>query len=183
MRQLIAISALVAMLVTLGIVSPQTAAADVECKKRNPRTGVCLIEVTVLPGEGDNRGDLRRGEARTTSASDSRPTGCTLEGHKMPCQYQGGTWSNSNNCYLQRVSVEPPKSDPAWEGHTTGNLYLCYLPEDGDAYTVWLATAPGAPPPPDPRVLAQQAVAAIEPPRRVARLYLVWTGSRRDRFL
>jgi len=59
------------------------------------------------------------------------------------------------------MSVQPPKSDPAWEGHTSGNLYHCFFAGDPDSYPVWLAAAPGAAPPPDPRVLALEAVKSM----------------------
>ena len=60
------------------------------------------------------------------------------------------------------MAKQLPKSDPAWGGHKTGSLYWCSIPPDQDAYPVWLATAPGSPPPPNPRVLAQQAIRVMD---------------------
>ncbi len=55
-----------------------------------------------------------------------------------------------------------PKSDPSWEGHTTGAC-TTLIPGRRQRYlSFWLATAPGAAPPPDPRVLAQQAIQSMQ---------------------
>jgi hypothetical protein len=159
-RRIAAIGLLIALLggITVLVLS-RTAEADVKCKKRDLRTGVCLIEVTTASGSSaepeKNSSDdqLRRGRAPAAA--------CVLEGATVPCRSSQGSWSNGLGCYLKSISKQLPKSDAAWEGRKTGNLYWCSIPPAEDAYPVWLATRLGAPPPPDPRVLALQAVAAM----------------------
>lgn len=83
----------------------------------------------------------------------------------MPCTQGGARWSNGQGCYVSRADPQPPKSDPVWEGHTDGAIYGCYSPElVGTRLTYqWAAATPAAvAPPPDPQVLAREAVAAME---------------------
>jgi hypothetical protein len=60
---------------------------------------------------------------------------------------------------------QPEKNDPVWEGHTDGAIYACEVAPEvrsgsiiaGYQIPFWAATPPALPPP-DPRVLAQQAM-------------------------
>jgi hypothetical protein len=160
-RRLTVVAILIAIAWCFGAVGADTALADTKCQKRNPRTGTCLI-VAPAPGHGD--GTVHRGGAHSDgdARGATQPAACTLEGQKLPCAHRGGTWSNSHHCYLKVMSHQPPRSDPAWEGHTTGSLYHCFLTDDMDSYPVWLAAPPGVAAPPDPRVLALQAIAAMQ---------------------
>ena len=66
-------------------------------------------------------------------------------------------------------SPQPPQGAPVWGGQTTGAIYDCFVTPrigpgsiiPGMTIQLWAATAPAAPPPPDPRVLAQQAVESM----------------------
>jgi hypothetical protein len=70
-----------------------------------------------------------------------------------------------------KSSPQPPQSAPVWSGHTTGAIYDCFVaPRVGRGFVIagmtlqrWAATAPApaAPSPPDPRVLAQQAIESM----------------------
>ncbi len=73
-----------------------------------------------------------------------------------------GWWSNSLGCWVALAAVQPPKSDPVWEGHDDGAIYTCQ-PATGDVTVgvpplrdVWLA----APPPQlvDPELVAFRAL-------------------------
>jgi hypothetical protein len=89
---------------------------------------------------------------------------------EVPCNSDEGWWSNGQNAYCKALTPQPPLSDPAWEGHTTGQVYECLRPPPGAGgfgaipfgvtFWIWLATPPGGAPP-DPRVLAQQAIARM----------------------
>ena len=160
MRRLIFAGVAFGILAALHISSSTLASADTKCKKTDPRTGVCLI-VAADPGDGGDQGDGTEVVSIDGSGSRASTSACQLNGQTVPCEQDGGTWSNSNRCYLRLMSDQPPKSDPAWEGHTAGNLYHCFLAGDPDSYPVWLPTAPGAAPPPDPRVLALQAIESM----------------------
>jgi len=159
MRRLRLRSSLAALLLTiLATATPAPASADVTCHKRDLRTGSCLIHTTA-PAKGAG---APAPPTRPVGDRSNGPTACTLERETVPCRHQGGTWSNSHHCYLKRMQVQPPKSDPAWQGHPTGAVYHCFLLDENDAYPVWLAAAPGAAPPPDPRVLAGQAIRSMQ---------------------
>lgn len=137
--------------------APMPAAADVSCHKTDLRTGVCLIEVTVTHDEPEPAGRGAQLERRGKGG----PAACVLKDVKLPCRHGGGVWSNTHHCYLKRMETQPPKADPVWRGQDAGAIYHCFLIDDGDAYPVWLAAAPDATPPPDPRVLAAQAIRSM----------------------
>ena len=145
---------MIAILGAFSVVGGPVASADTKCQKTNPRTGVCVI-VAPHPGRGSDSGD------RGDGGSSGHASRCILGGEELPCRHRGGTWSNSHHCYLRRMLYQPPKSAPAWQGHTTGRLYHCFVLDDLDSYPVWLATPPGAAPLPDPRVLALQAIKSM----------------------
>lgn len=75
-----------------------------------------------------------------------------------------GYWSNVRQCYISVNNENLPKTDPAWDGHADGALFDCFNPHIvGTAvWTFWAATRPAGPAaPPDPKVLARRAVAAM----------------------
>ena len=160
MRRLISVGITLGILTASYISTSTLASADTKCRRTDPRTGVCLI-VAADPGHGGNRRAGTEVGSISGSGSGASDDACQLNGQKVPCEQDGGIWSNSHRCYLKLMADQPPKSDPAWEGHTTGNLYQCFLAGDPDFYPVWLATAPGAAPPPDPRVLALRAIESM----------------------
>ncbi|MER5549951.1 ATP-binding protein [Streptomyces sp. NPDC002589] len=85
--------------------------------------------------------------------------------HQYPCHIDGiGTLDESTMCYIGLANPQPPKSDPVWQGHTTGAIYYyaCLSQTHGlpngqnGGYVQWhetnpLATGPSA------AELAQQA--------------------------
>ena len=91
----------------------------------------------------------------------------TANGDAVPCRDGQSWWSDSWGCYAKPMAPQPPKTDPRWSGNTDGALYECYDPlvarSGGIAITYrWAATPPAGPAaPPDPRVLAQSAVAQM----------------------
>ena len=163
MRSVSLLSGVVATLLCFaGLLGGGTASAETTCQKRNPRTGACLIEVAV-PGHSIKEVSQQGTEPRRPKRSNDAPAPTCVAGDRnIPCRDAfGGTWSSSHGCYLRPMTVQLPRSDPAWQGHKDGNLYWCYLADDSDAFSLWLAAAPGAPAPPDPEVLARRAVAAM----------------------
>jgi hypothetical protein len=151
--------AALAALLILGVVSPGIAAAEppVGCAKTNPRTGVCLLWVSA-PGGGADTG------AGTVRPVD-RPQQSDAVGPPEPCTYKV-------------ADPQPAPSSVVWEGHTPadGVMYVksCYIADASRYQTVYVfvpngAAAPG--PPVNPRVLAEQAIAAMvmyAPPIRMA---------------
>ena len=71
----------------------------------------------------------------------------------------------SRQCYAKALSPQPPKSDPAWEGHTDGVVYECWRAVLGPGGAIsqwfWAASPPGVGAPPDPQVLARRAIAVM----------------------
>ena len=92
---------------------------------------------------------------------------CQHHGAAQACTSSHGNWSNSQQCYLQSLSPQPPFSDPAWQGHTDGAVWACVLEQGYDegrhlvTRWVWL---PGAPDTVvvDPVTLAYQAIAQMQ---------------------
>lgn len=95
--------------------------------------------------------------------SGTKPRICAVAGKEVPCQDpQLGWWSDSRSCYVKLTAPPPPLSTPTWAGRTDGAIYDCALPRSGSfgglQYMFWSATAPAGP---DPRVLAQTAIASM----------------------
>jgi hypothetical protein len=132
--------------------------------------GTCVISVAsprTPPGP-------RTGKPRTPTALGKKPASsgtpstqkCVskVTGKEMPCRQDSSWWSNSWNCYVELADPQPPKSDLSWEGHSTGAIYTCYDPAivGTRMYMRWSGSSPAGPAaPPDPRVLAQEAVALM----------------------
>lgn len=136
----------------------------------DPYSGRCIIVVPVDPvppvaprpvpdpGDGDDGGG-------------SGPQVCTWRGSQtfeVPCTSAFGFYSNERQCYIEALSPQPPVSDPVWQGRTDGAIYRCTPPYWFDigvvlAYNFWSESQPpGVAAPPDPRVLARQAIATMD---------------------
>ncbi len=72
---------------------------------------------------------------------------------------------DSRQCYVKAMDPQPAKTDPRWEYHTDGAVYMCVaLGADARFLTrfFWALNQPSEIPAVDPSVLAQQAVAALQ---------------------
>ena len=72
-------------------------------------------------------------------------------------------------CLRKQLTPQPPKSDPAWNGHTTGSILVGPLCRDGKVVSlvpVW-SWSPTGPPEPviTPAELAQRALASVKVPK------------------
>jgi hypothetical protein len=163
-RGFFAVLAVLALLTFIGT-SPALASGPVTCPSGsapNPTTGTCQIVVTT-PGSGGGGGG---GGSNARNSGGAAPEKCVSKysGKEMPCRDGNSYWSNDRGCYIGPDPSNPPKTDPVWEGHTDGAIYLCYSPDiiGTNAYSFWSLTPPAGPAaPPDPRVLAQQAIATM----------------------
>ena len=84
---------------------------------------------------------------------------------EVPCSGGHGWWVQSQQCYAKATSPQPPFSDPIWGGRAAGQIYDCYRPLAGPrglgvVFQIWLARPPAGAPP-DPRLLARQAIATM----------------------
>jgi len=148
--------------VVLGgiLIAPPASADAPTCVKYNPKTGQCVITVPGggNGGGGDNGGNDDGGGAGGGGNDDGTVTNPVIVVDGQKCIPAG------------LADPQPPKSDPVWEGHTDGAIYTCVVgPAAGGGGGIsapitiryWAATAPVAPPPPDPEDLARQAIASM----------------------
>ena len=130
----------------------------------DPNGGQCVITVLV-PGTGGGNGGNGAGDPAEPAAQ--RTCTFTLLGssREMPCSSGDGWWSQSQQAYCEAASPQPPLSDPVWGGRTEGQIYECTRPGAAfgvvaPVFLIWLGQPPAGAPP-DPRMLAQQAVATM----------------------
>lgn len=157
---------------TLGLLQiptsagPAMAEAPVRCPPGsvwNLVRATCVIIVSAPDTPGSQPNPAKGGGK---PAAPSPPQQCSSQGEPLPCTSSSGTWSQTRGCYVQGP-IPIPKTDSIWEGRTDGALYSCSTPGKAFAvpvaYLFWSATDPRAVvQPPDPRVLAQRAVGAME---------------------
>jgi hypothetical protein len=138
--------------------APTAHAAPPVCQKYD-EYGICLILVEGSGGGsggavgGDRASPVGRGSA--VSSDSAAVEQITVDGQLCT---PGG-----------QSSPQPPQGAPVWGGHTTGAIYDCFVgPRIGPGSFIagmtlqlWAVAAPVAPPPPDPRVLAQRAVESM----------------------
>jgi len=147
-RRLLAAGAIAGVLVGVAAVNaPVASAAGATCLSYN-LFGVCMLwaESPADPGDGGGSGSGSGGGSGSFAIIQIDGQSCLPVG---------------------RADPQPPQSEKVWEGHTDGAIYLCEVPPGlGGMYVVgylipyWSLTAPVAPP--DPEVLAQQAVASMQ---------------------
>ncbi|WP_148256614.1 hypothetical protein [Kribbella flavida] len=128
----------------------------------NPYSGVCIW---VLRSAVDDPGKKTTAPAEPVRKK-AKPT-CQLNGAPQACTSQHGNWSNSQQCYMQRVTPPPPASDPIWQGRTDGSVWACVREQGYDegrhlvTRFIWL---PGEPDTVvvDPLTLVYRAVASMQ---------------------
>ena len=149
-----------ACVLMLGLISPQSAQAETECKL-DGTFWVCS-QSGALPGKpGGGEG----GSQPVKQGDPGKATVCKNGGVEIPCTASAGVWSSANQCYLKATDPQPEKSDSVWMGRTEGTMYDCTRgvgagPVNMSLPLVWMDSAPALPPP-DPEVLAQRAIASI----------------------
>ena len=95
---------------------------------------------------------------------------CTHAGEEIHCTSDLGVWSQDRQCFVQRVSPEPPMDHPIWEGRDEGTIYQCspagaaFSAGTGIGFWFWAPSAgsAGAPILVDPVSLAEKAVERME---------------------
>ncbi len=95
---------------------------------------------------------------------------CTHSGEEIDCTSDLGIWSQDRQCFVQRVSPEPPEDHPIWEGRAEGTVYQCspagaaFSAGTGVGFWFWGPSAgdAGAPVLVDPVSLAEKAVERME---------------------
>jgi hypothetical protein len=138
------VGALISSMCGVAVAKPKP--PPVTCQHHN-KLGQCIVTVRGPGGGGSGGGTGGSGGGQI----------CTDAGQPVPCERAGlGAWDQGLNCYVQVMRPQPPKTNPVWNGHTGGAVYLCTVwpPRTTGTTEIWFATPPGAV---DPRVLALQA--------------------------
>ncbi|RZT27162.1 hypothetical protein EV649_0916 [Kribbella sp. VKM Ac-2569] len=106
-------------------------------------------------------GSVKTGGKKPVKSITKRPERICLQGGAAhTCTSVLGNWSNSRQCYLRRLDPQPPRSDPAWQGHTDGAIWTCVSEYDDRFVTKWV-WIPGKPDTVvvDPVTLVYEAIA------------------------
>jgi hypothetical protein len=93
----------------------------------NPQAVTCVLTVTSPRPETTDPGRSRHPGSQPAK-SQSKKCVSSYSGKEVPCKEGSSWWSNDRDCYVSLANPQPPKSDPQWEGHTTGAIYECYSP-------------------------------------------------------
>ena len=162
---------MIVVLVGLNVLVPTSSAIaqdPVVCSEGQSYSRIdrtCVITVTApagmapaseAPGEVTDQGGSVSACMDTTYGRDE----------PVPCEADGGYWSNDRQCYVKLVDPQPPKSDPIWQGQTVGGIYTCSVGSrgaPGPYASFWSDSAPAGPAAPvDPAVVAQTIVTQME---------------------
>ncbi len=77
------------------------------------------------------------------------------DGSPVDCVTDWGTWSDERQCWIHPVHVS--HTDPIWDGHTDGSVWMCGLATDADPVVMFWMPPGSQPTAIDPGVLAQRA--------------------------
>ena len=159
-----------------GILGSATVAqgVPVECApgtEWDPIEGQCLVVVTQPADPGGGGGTRSPGDGGDGgSAAPAVPLPCVqvTDDIEVPCEISGGWWwVQAWNAYAKLSDPQPPRSDPVWSGNDDGAVYDRGLwmgnpaLDPGLINQAWSLTPPWVELP-DPRVLAQQAITAMD---------------------
>ena len=127
--------------------SSSALAAPVGCARQNPLTGVCLVEAT-SPGEAPGESAPAAGGG---SGTENGSEGGSV--HQSPCT-------------LTLARPQPAPTSPVWDGRSPadGAIYVQICSDNEDLKTLVTFVPNGSVPPAppvDPRILAEQAIAAL----------------------
>ena len=148
---------LLAFVGTLAAVSPALAAGCSPGTTPAPGPGGGVICITATdPGQPGQPSEGPSTSGGGGAASCARDDGTVVE-----CVNDWGSWTSAHQCYAHPVTV--PASDPAWKGHTNGDVWMCALVTDplGEPTLFWVAPGAAPTPLPDPGDLAQQALGQL----------------------
>ena len=115
----------------------------------------CVV-IAIMPGSGGGGGGGGTG---------GDPV-CTYAGRPIACTLGDAYWNGDRECYITTTDPQPPPGHPLWRGHyPDGAIYHCKPPTLAPnplEFDFWSASPPAGPSaPPDPLVLAIQAVESM----------------------
>lgn len=154
---------------TVGVVlaSLPAAADDPVAIDRGRHGAGQSAEVVLNPRDSGDGGASSGGGGKSTGVGSPRSHTCLYQGTKVDCTSSFGVWSQSDECWVQRMSPQPSFDDPLWSGREDGAIYWCQPPARagsiGGGHAFWApsAGAAGAPVLVDPVTLAEEAVESM----------------------
>lgn len=158
----VAVLAVVALTVGLTVWSPPSADAGGGCHKHSRTTGSCTVKVSVpgKKGGGSKSGSSGPSRSGSKSTGSGSRTCESKAGKPLPCSTSNGTYYAPKECYAKAAAGEVQDVGKAPAG---SSVYTCTPVYGAVPFEIILPNgAPGSPPPPpDPAVLARQAVAQM----------------------
>ncbi|MEV7215266.1 hypothetical protein AB0O31_19485 [Kitasatospora cineracea] len=154
----------ICVLIGLGMAATAVPAARAGDGVPAPCADLVLCGETHVPGSAPTGGG-------TSSGGSGGGAGdvCTWKGKQVACWRDDLGWF-SEGCYYSEVTPQPVPEEAVWDGHTSkdGAIYQKACDLTGDlvnfqsAGQVFLAKAPGNPPPKTPAQVAYDALVRIE---------------------
>ncbi|GAA4893977.1 hypothetical protein GCM10025789_09010 [Tessaracoccus lubricantis] len=160
----LSLAVVVALLFVSVPAPPANAEPEASCVRRG-LTGTCLEWLQLGGSQTGEGASIER--PREERAAPGSARACTWQGKAIDCVTSLGVWSDLASSWCRRSEPQPPASDPAWEGKTTGAVYLCVrpagdlVPDPGMVSTRWLPVAPGVVEV-DPRAVALRLLARLD---------------------
>lgn len=137
---------------------PAFADGPVSCVKHSRRSGGCSVKVQTSPKQGKSSSSSSHSQSSSSSGGGGDQK-CDFNGKTIPCSTDSGKWYGAKQCYVKPAGNEVADVAAANPGYS---MFTCQGPLDPFPTDIALPNnALGAPAPPDPAVLAQQAVAAM----------------------
>ena len=168
-----AAASVAAGLLALGTVTTHAAAVGDDLirvgRGDSPDSGSVVLHPRDPGGGGGNGGGGGGTTPAPVTVKKPGKSTCTFLGQKLPsCTSDYGQWDQDQQCWVQRLSPQPPADDPRWAGHTDGAVWRCFSPGVqgvmiGGSHYYWApTTGPGAPVLVDPVTLAEEAIEQME---------------------
>ena len=165
----------VALTVFLGMgtspASADTSGGAVDLDFGMQGSNSATVDVTAENATTESGNPTAGGAGSTqVGATSGQQRTCTHAGEEIECTSDLGVWSQDRQCFVQRVSPEPPMDHPIWEGRDEGTIYQCspagatFSAGTGIGFWFWAPSAgsAGAPILVDPVSLAEKAVERME---------------------
>ncbi|MGW6195217.1 hypothetical protein ACWF0M_03625 [Kribbella sp. NPDC055110] len=148
LRRLVTLTTVTLALISADLVVPAWARSTTPPKPEGDYVLVCYSSHICIWMLGstikDPRTTTKPGKKPAKSTTRTPERVCMDGGASRACTSRLGNWSNSQQCYLRRLSPQPPKSDPSWQGHTDGAIWIC-VHEQGIRFVTRWIWLPGRP--------------------------------------
>ncbi|TDW94582.1 hypothetical protein EV137_1899 [Kribbella pratensis] len=148
LRGLVTLTALTLALISVDFVTPAWAENALPPKPEGDYILVCNSSHVCIwrlrSTIEDSQTTTKPGKPPVKSITRTPERICMDGGAARACTSNLGNWSNGQQCYLRRLQPQPPKSDPSWQGHTDGAVWICVREQGNRFVTRWI-WLPGRP--------------------------------------